>query len=170
MDNDKLIEKHTGLVKYVAKRYLNNGLDFEDLCQEGYIGLLTANSKYIENNKCKFSTYAYQWIKQSIIRAIENTGSLVRIPSYKHKLCDSRCADFVDNLHHNNSDSNITVQLLLDKIKIILGDSVDYEIYIDRNMNDLSYRAIGDKHGLSYEAIRKRLIILQQLVKDKLNK
>jgi len=36
-----------------------------------------------------------------------------------------------------------------------LGDSVDYEIYIDRNMNDLSYRAIGDKHGLSYEAIRK---------------
>ncbi len=68
------------LVTSVAKKYLNRGLEFEDLIQEGSQGLLKAISKFDASLKNKFSTYATWWIRQAITRAIADQARIIRIP------------------------------------------------------------------------------------------
>lgn len=68
------------LVISIAKKYLNRGLELEDLIQEGSQGLLKAISKYDYNLKNKFSTYATWWIRQAITRAIADQARIIRIP------------------------------------------------------------------------------------------
>ena len=64
----------------VAKKYQGRGLDFEDLIQEGNLGVLKAAEKYDPSMGHRFSTYATYWIRQSITRAIGDKSSTVRIP------------------------------------------------------------------------------------------
>ena len=61
-----------------------SGMDAEDLMQEGILGLLRAIQKFDYSRDLKFSTYAVWWIRQAITRAIQNSGALIRIPSYLH--------------------------------------------------------------------------------------
>lgn len=68
------------LVTSIAKKYLNRGLDLEDLIQEGSQGLLKAISKYNYELKNKFSTYSTWWIRQAITRAIADQARIIRIP------------------------------------------------------------------------------------------
>ena len=70
------------LVISVARRHVNRGLSFEDLIQEGNIGLLRAIEKFDPERGFKFSTYAVWWIRQAITRAIDDKARLVRIPSH----------------------------------------------------------------------------------------
>ena len=66
-----LVLSNTRLVIKIAKKYLNNGILFEDLIQEGNIGLLRAVDKFDGKRGLKFSTHATWWIRQSITRAID---------------------------------------------------------------------------------------------------
>src|SRR3712207_844646 len=70
----RLIEKNLRLVVSVAKRYMGMGLPFEDLIQEGNIGLIKAVEKFDPDRRFRFSTYATWWIRQTIGRAIEDKG------------------------------------------------------------------------------------------------
>src|ERR687894_663530 len=76
----KLIECNLRLVVSVAKRYRGMGLPFEDLIQEGNIGLLKAVERYDPERGNRLSTYATWWIRQAIGRAISHKGRLVRLP------------------------------------------------------------------------------------------
>lgn len=77
-----LITKNLRLVISRAKNFMNKGLDFEDLIQEGNIGLMKAVDKFDSSKKTKISTYATWWIDQSIRRAISNKGKTVRVPTH----------------------------------------------------------------------------------------
>lgn len=77
---DQLIMRNQGLVGKIARRYFDTGLDFEDLMQEGQIGLIKAANRYDPEMGTRFSTYAVWWIRQTIGRAISNTGRMVRLP------------------------------------------------------------------------------------------
>ena len=68
------------LVVNIAKRYINCGLPFLDLVQEGNLGLMKAVDKFDVSRECKFSTYAIWWIRQGITRALADKARTIRIP------------------------------------------------------------------------------------------
>jgi RNA polymerase primary sigma factor len=74
------------LVVHLAKEYRGMGLSFEDLIQEGNLGLIRAVEKFDPERGFKFSTYAAWWLRQSFIRAVQNHSRTIRLPSHVYEL------------------------------------------------------------------------------------
>jgi RNA polymerase primary sigma factor len=77
---DHLIMANTRLVISIAKRYRGQGVPFQDLIQEGNLGLMRATDKFDPGRGYKFSTYATWWIRQAVTRALADQGRTIRLP------------------------------------------------------------------------------------------
>ncbi len=82
---NELIESNLSFVVKVASEYRNLGLPFEDLLNEGNIGLIEAAHRYDASKGTKFITYAIWWIRKSILKALSEHSNLVRVPNYQMK-------------------------------------------------------------------------------------
>ena len=76
----QMIEANLRLVVAIGRRYINRGLPFSDIIEEGNLGLIRAVDKFQYRMGHKFSTYALWWIRQSIERAIVNQAKIIRLP------------------------------------------------------------------------------------------
>ncbi len=142
-----LVEHNLRLVETIAKRYSEKGLSFDDLRQEGSLGLTVAASKFDPDKGYKFSTYAGWWINQYIQRAIEDKGNIIRIPVHMRselrkysKLKDKLWSKLghEPSCYEMQNEYNMTLdyvdyleQLLLEPISLdkpITSDSEDYSL------------------------------------------
>jgi len=83
---DRMVRANLRLVVNIARGYTGKGLGLQDLIEEGNLGLLRAVEGFDPAVGTRFSTYASYWIKQSIKRALINTGKTIRIPAYMVEL------------------------------------------------------------------------------------
>lgn len=82
---NELIESNLSFVVKVASEYRNLGMPFEDLLNEGNLGLIEAAQRYDDAKGTKFITYAIWWIRKSILKSLSEHSSLVRVPTYQMK-------------------------------------------------------------------------------------
>jgi RNA polymerase primary sigma factor len=83
---DHMVRANLRLVVNIARSYTGKGLGLQDLIAEGNLGLMRAVEGFDPSMNTRFSTYASYWIKQSIKRAVINTGKTIRIPAYMNEL------------------------------------------------------------------------------------
>lgn len=166
---ERMINCNLRLVVSIAKHFLNRGLNFMDLIQEGNIGLMKAVDRFDYKRNCKFSTHATWWIRQTIGRAIDDTGHTIRIPVYVHER--------VNKLRKQLGKAQINTKLTVDNVQKTIGKKKqkileDYTlltdfIFLDEDQED-SFRTefLADKGKSLLDALmdtQRRQIINGQL-------
>ena len=109
---DTFVRHNLKIVVAVAKDFRNMGVPFLDLIQEGNTGLVRAVEKFDHRQGCRFSTYGVWWIRQSCIRAIQNTSRTVRLPTNLHDRL----------LRFRRATSNVDGEPDLSEIARVLGE------------------------------------------------
>lgn len=110
----RLVEMNLRLVVSLAKRYRGYGLPFEDLIQEGNLGLIKAVDRFDPERGNRFSTYATWWIRQRIGRALSNNGRVIRVPVYmreKMRKASRGMAELAIDLGREPTDGEIAEML-----------------------------------------------------------
>ena len=111
---DQLTRANLRLVVSVAKRYMGRGIQFQDLVQEGNVGLLRAVEKFDHKKGYKFSTYATWWIRQAVSRAIADQARTIRIPVHMVETINRigrAQRDMVQQLLREPTDEELAVEL-----------------------------------------------------------
>lgn len=143
-----LINSNLRLVISVARKFTGKGLSFEDLIQEGNLGLMRAVEKYDWRRGNRFSTYAVWWIRQFVKRAIDNSRT-VRIPVYANELLTKiwSARQFLQQLLSREPDSaelSVLIPGISPKRTEELVQACQDPLSLDVTAGDDTSMAVGD--------------------------
>jgi len=140
---NKFISNNLRLVINIAKRYNGNGVELEDLIQEGNIGLIKALDRFDYKKGYRFSTYGSWWIRQGIIRTVQDKSKTIRLPSHiNEKLY--RINEIKNKIEVNNGKSTRE-----DLAKEMEMSSSELDSILQKKRNILSLELeLGENHTL----------------------
>jgi RNA polymerase primary sigma factor len=170
---ERMIEANLRLVVSIARHYNCRGMTFEDVVQEGILGLMAAINKFDPTKGFRFSTYATYWIRQAIVRAIEKQSRMIRLPTYAYHAVgklERTQMNLQDRLGRQPTSEELarettlsvsTVNALLQSIQepvsldVLLGEAEDYtlgDLQLDTEAADPEERALqaSDRENLAH--------------------
>jgi RNA polymerase primary sigma factor/RNA polymerase nonessential primary-like sigma factor len=156
-----MIEANLKLVVAIGKHYINRGLQFEDIIEEGNLGLIRAVEKFQYQRGFKFSTYASWWIRQAIERAILNQTKIIRLPVHMAEFVRSYTHTFRNlsqELGREPCAEEIAVKMSkdIDKVRSIsqvVRETLSLDMPIGDHPNDTLSEVLADENALSPERL-----------------
>lgn len=174
-DNAKqiLINHNLRLVISIARKYQNRGLSFEDLIQYGNIGLIKGIEKYDHTMGFRLSTYVSWWIRQAIIRALDDYGKIIRIPVNtnnvvkKMKLAQSTLTEKYGRTP-NESELATYLNISIEKVRelmLLMLETVSLDSPADEEHNSSFGDFIENKNQIGPEEETEKTILRGEINK-----